>query len=55
MVPQRGSALPVKGMETMDGYPALTAAFERRGWKEARIRAVLGENWLRFLGEAWGG
>ena len=32
-------------------YGRLTQAMERRGWKETRIRAVLGENWLRFLGE----
>ena len=23
------------------------------GWSETRIRGVLGENWLRFLGEVW--
>ena len=31
----------------------LTAAMERRGWPETRIRKVLGENWLRVLGEVW--
>ena len=54
MVPQRGSAPKVRGMETLADYPALTAAFERRGWTEGRIRAVLGGNWLRFLGDVWG-
>ncbi|MCB1546686.1 MAG: dipeptidase [Hyphomicrobiaceae bacterium] len=53
MVAQRGTAPMVKGFETLADYPRLTAAFERRGWPERRIRGVLGENWLRFLGEAW--
>ena len=52
--PGRGRAPFVKGMETLADYPRLTAAMERRGWKEPRIRAVLGENWLRFLGESIG-
>ncbi|MCJ0764040.1 dipeptidase [Variovorax terrae] len=50
--PGRGRAPSVKGMETLADYPRLTAAMERRGWTETRIRAVLGENWLRFLGES---
>lgn len=49
--PGRGRAPTVKGMETLADYGRLTEAMERRGWKESRIRAVLGENWLRFLGE----
>ena len=32
-----------------------TAAMERSGWSEARIRGVIGGNWLRFLADAWGG
>ena len=39
-------------IETLADYPRLTAAMQRRGWNERRIRAVLGENWLRFLGDA---
>ena len=27
----------------------------KRGWSEKRIRKVLGENWLAFLEEVWGG
>jgi membrane dipeptidase len=49
--PGRGKAPAVNGMETLADYGRLTEAMERRGWKESRIRAVLGENWLRFLGE----
>lgn len=51
--PGRGTAPFVKGLETLAHYPQLTAAMERRGWSETRIRAVVGENWLRFLGESW--
>ena len=52
--PGRGRAPFVKGMETLAEYPRLTEAMIRRGWPESRIRAVLGENWLRFLGESIG-
>ncbi len=52
--PGRGRAPFVNGMETLADYPRLTAAMQRRGWPERRTRAVLGENWLRFLGEAIG-
>jgi membrane dipeptidase len=50
--PGRGRAPFVKGIETLAAYPRLTEAMCRRGWPESRIRAVLGENWLRFLSEA---
>lgn len=43
-----------KGFDGMSEYPNLTAAMLRRGWTEARVRKVMGENWLRFLGEVWG-
>jgi membrane dipeptidase len=42
-----------KGFGALDEYPSLTEAFVRHGWAESRIRKVLGENWLRMLGEAW--
>ncbi|MFO1281051.1 MAG: dipeptidase [Burkholderiales bacterium] len=50
--PGRGTAPFVRGMETLADYPKLTLAMERRGWSERRIRAVLGENWLRFLDQS---
>jgi len=43
------------GLERLRDYANLTAAMERRGWPEPRIRKVLGENWLRMLREVWGG
>jgi len=42
-----------KGLETLGGFRNFIPAMERAGWSETRIRAVLGENWLRFLGEIW--
>jgi membrane dipeptidase len=42
------------GLETSADYPNLVAAMERRGWKESRIRRVMGENWIDFLAEVWG-
>lgn len=53
MVPSNTVAPPIRGVETLAAYPALTRGMEKRGWPERRIRAVLGENWLRFLEQAW--
>lgn len=49
--PGRGTAPTVKGIETLAGYPQFTKGMQARGWKESRIRRVMGENWLRFLGQ----
>ena len=53
LVPARGTAPQVRGFESLAQYPAVTAALERRGWSETRIRRVLGENWIKFLQRAW--
>ncbi|MBT6275145.1 MAG: membrane dipeptidase [Chromatiales bacterium] len=42
-----------KGLETLGVFGNFIPAMERAGWSETRIRGVLGENWLRFLEEAW--
>jgi membrane dipeptidase len=42
-----------QGIGTIGEFPSLTAAMEKAGWPEARIRNVMGENWLRILGEVW--
>ena len=42
-----------EALATIGEFPNLSAAMIRRGWNEPRIRKVLGENWLRFLGDAW--
>jgi len=54
---RRGEGRPPmpKGLERLSDFPNLTAAMRRRGWRGARIRKVLGENWLRLFGEVWRG
>jgi membrane dipeptidase len=44
-----------KGLDGPKDYANLTEAMMKREWSENRIRKVIGENWLRFLGEVWGG
>lgn len=41
-------SLPV-GLESVDGYPRLLAELMRRGWIEADIRKISGENMLRVM------
>jgi membrane dipeptidase len=48
-----GEVVNPKDFGRIDQYPNLTAGMERRGWPEARIRKVLGENWMRIFGEVW--
>jgi membrane dipeptidase len=49
-----GDIINPAGMREIKDYPNLTAAMDKRGWKEARIRKVMGENWVRVLKEVWG-
>lgn len=49
-----GTILNPEGIRTIGEFPNLTAAMQRRGWKEDRIRRVMGENWLRLLKDVWG-
>ena len=43
-----------EGLDGMKDYPNLTAGLLQHGWSESRVRKVMGENWLRYLGEVWG-
>jgi membrane dipeptidase len=49
-----GDVINPEGIRTIGDMPNLTAAMEKRGWKEGRIRKVLGENWVRLLKDVWG-
>lgn len=49
-----GEVVNPRGIQRLRDYPNLTAAMARAGWKEAKIRKVLGENWMRLLNEVWG-
>ncbi len=40
------------GLEDVSRYPAITEELFARGWDEAEVRKVLGENSLRVLREA---
>ena len=57
VVPKRpgdGTVKMPKGLRTIGDFPNLTAAMEKRGWPEDRIRKVMGENWMRVLKDVWG-
>jgi len=49
-----GEVLNPEGIRTIGDMPNLTAAMQRRGWKDTRIRKVIGENWVRVLKDVWG-
>ena len=55
LVVEFGEIVTPAGLRTIGELPNLTAAMERSGWAEARIRGVIGGNWHRFLADAWGG
>jgi len=45
------TSLP-EGLSGMDGLPKLTLELLRRGWSDEDVKKVLGENFLRAMGEA---
>jgi membrane dipeptidase len=49
-----GEVVNPAGIRTLGDFPNLTTAMEHAGWPEAKIRKVMGENWLRLLGDVWG-
>ena len=42
-----------EGIRQLSEWPNLTSAMEARNWSESRILRLLGENWLRYLGDVW--
>ena len=42
------------GIRKIGDFGNLPIAMEKAGWPERKIRRVMGENWLRVLGEVWG-
>ncbi len=48
-----GDIVNPEGIRTIGEFANLTAAMERAGWSEYRIRSVMGENWLRVFEEVW--
>ncbi len=56
--PEIYSAKPwlyVEGFERITELPNVTRGLIERGWSEAEVRQVLGENWLRVYEQVWGG
>ena len=49
-----GEIVNPEGIRTIGDFPNITAAMERAGWDEPRIRKIMGENWLCVLADAWG-
>ena len=49
-----GEIISLEGIGRIGETSNLTAAMERAGWREPRIRKVMGENWLRVLKDVWG-
>ncbi|HUA52894.1 MAG TPA: dipeptidase [Candidatus Sulfotelmatobacter sp.] len=49
-----GDIVNPAGIQTIGELPNLTAAMARAGWPEAKIRKIMGENWLRVLRAVWG-
>ncbi len=45
----------VEGYNAIDRYDRIAADLRRRGWRSARIDKLLGGNFVRLLGEVWGG
>ncbi|MBT9386557.1 membrane dipeptidase [Pseudooceanicola sp. CBS1P-1] len=41
------------GLESVADFPNLTAAMQRAGWSETKIRRIMGENWLSLLDRVW--
>ena len=41
------------GIRTIGDFPNLTTAMEKSGWAEAKIRKIMGDNWVRVLKDVW--
>ncbi len=51
---QFGKIVNPEGIRTVGEFPNLTEALLRNGFSEELTRKIMGENWLRVLGEVWG-
>lgn len=49
-----GTIINPLGIRTIGEFPNLTAEMQKAGWSEARIRKVMGENWVRTFRAVWG-
>ena len=49
-----GKIINPKGIRTLGEFPNLTEALLKDGFTETQVRKIMGENWVRILGEVWG-
>ncbi|NVK41941.1 MAG: membrane dipeptidase [Oceanospirillaceae bacterium] len=49
-----GKIINPDGIRTVGEFPNLTEALLRRGFGESDVRKIMGENWVRVLGDVWG-
>lgn len=49
-----GKIVNPEGIRTVGEFPNLTEALLRNGFSEELTRKIMGENWMRILGEVWG-
>ncbi|MFC3025038.1 dipeptidase [Vibrio zhugei] len=49
-----GEIINPDGIRTLGDFPNLTEALLRHGFTEPQVRKIMGENWLRVLGDVWG-
>ncbi|MDT8866047.1 dipeptidase [Vibrio fluvialis] len=49
-----GEIINPEGIRTLGEFPNLTDALLRHGFSETQVRKIMGENWLRVLGDVWG-
>ncbi len=42
-----------RGIESVTGFPNFTRGLLARGYPEADVRKIMGENWLRLFREVW--
>lgn len=49
-----GKIVNPKGIRTLGEFPNLTEALLKHGFSESQVRKIMGENWVRILGDVWG-
>ncbi|EKO3931220.1 dipeptidase [Vibrio fluvialis] len=49
-----GEIINPEGIRTLGEFPNLTDTLLRHGFSETQVRKIMGENWLRVLGDVWG-
>ena len=49
-----GEIEQLEGIAEISQFPNITHTMEKMGWKENRIRKIMGDNWVNLLKEVWG-